>query len=58
MAAPALKQIRKTYDGGAEVIKGVDLGVRDGEFRGVVPGLAHCAGRRPSRVSLTFASRW
>jgi len=32
MAALALQQIRKTYDGGAEVIKGVDLEVRDGEF--------------------------
>jgi multiple sugar transport system ATP-binding protein len=32
MAALTLKQIRKTYDGGAEVIKGVDLEVRDGEF--------------------------
>ena len=32
MASLALKQIRKTYDGGAEVIKGVDLEVRDGEF--------------------------
>ena len=30
--ALSLKQIRKTYDGGAEVIKGVDLEVRDGEF--------------------------
>src|SRR6202007_726353 len=32
MASLTLKQIRKTYDGGAEVIKGVDLEVRDGEF--------------------------
>jgi multiple sugar transport system ATP-binding protein len=32
MASLSLKQIRKTYDGGAEVIKGVDLEVRDGEF--------------------------
>jgi multiple sugar transport system ATP-binding protein len=32
MASLLLKQIRKTYDGGAEVIKGVDLEVRDGEF--------------------------
>ena len=32
MASLALKQIRKTYDGGGEVIKGVDLEVRDGEF--------------------------
>jgi len=32
MAALTLQQIRKTYDGGAEVIKGVDLEVRDGEF--------------------------
>ena len=32
MASLTLKQIRKTYAGGAEVIKGVDLEVRDGEF--------------------------
>jgi len=32
MASLTLQQIRKTYDGGAEVIKGVDLEVRDGEF--------------------------
>jgi multiple sugar transport system ATP-binding protein len=32
MASVSLRQIRKTYDGGAEVIKGVDLEVRDGEF--------------------------
>ena len=32
MASLALRQIRKTYDGGTEVIKGVDLEVRDGEF--------------------------
>jgi multiple sugar transport system ATP-binding protein len=32
MASLSLQQIRKTYDGGAEVIKGVDLEVRDGEF--------------------------
>ena len=32
MASLSLKQIRKTYEGGAEVIKGVDLEVRDGEF--------------------------
>jgi multiple sugar transport system ATP-binding protein len=32
MASLTLKQIRKTYDGGAEVIKGIDLEVRDGEF--------------------------
>jgi multiple sugar transport system ATP-binding protein len=32
MASLSLKQIRKTYDGGAEVIKGIDLDVRDGEF--------------------------
>jgi len=32
MASLTLKQIRKTYDGAAEVIKGVDLEVRDGEF--------------------------
>ncbi|MFL6624978.1 MAG: ABC transporter ATP-binding protein [Vitreoscilla sp.] len=32
MASLTLKQIRKTYDGGAEVIKGVDLEVHDGEF--------------------------
>jgi len=32
MASLTLKQIRKTYDGGAEVIKGIDLAVRDGEF--------------------------
>jgi multiple sugar transport system ATP-binding protein len=32
MASLSLKQIRKTYDGGTEVIKGVDLEVRDGEF--------------------------
>src|SRR6201996_6397576 len=32
MASLSLKQSRKTYDGGAEVIKGVDLEVRDGEF--------------------------
>ena len=32
MARLALRQIRKTYDGAAEVIKGVDLEVRDGEF--------------------------
>jgi multiple sugar transport system ATP-binding protein len=32
MASLSLKQIRKTYDGGAEIIKGVDLEIRDGEF--------------------------
>jgi len=32
MASLSLKQIRKTYDGGTEVIKGIDLEVRDGEF--------------------------
>ena len=32
MASLSLTQIRKTYAGGAEVIKGVDLEVRDGEF--------------------------
>ena len=32
MASLTLTQIRKTYDGGTEVIKGVDLEVRDGEF--------------------------
>jgi multiple sugar transport system ATP-binding protein len=32
MASLSLKQIRKTYDGGSEVIKGVDLDIRDGEF--------------------------
>src|SRR5881398_873322 len=32
MASLSLQQIRKTYDGGAEVIKGIDLDVQDGEF--------------------------
>src|ERR1700748_3328728 len=32
MASLTLKQIRKTYDGGADVIKGVSLEVRTGEF--------------------------
>jgi multiple sugar transport system ATP-binding protein len=32
MASLSLKQVRKTYDGGAEVIRGVDLEIRDGEF--------------------------
>jgi len=32
MASLTLKQIRKTYDSGTEVIRGVDLEIRDGEF--------------------------
>jgi multiple sugar transport system ATP-binding protein len=32
MASLSLQQIRKTYDGGNEVIKGVDLDIDDGEF--------------------------
>jgi multiple sugar transport system ATP-binding protein len=32
MANLSLKQIRKTYDGATDVIKGVDLEIRDGEF--------------------------
>ncbi len=32
MASLLLKQLRKTYDGGTEIIKGVDLEIRDGEF--------------------------
>jgi multiple sugar transport system ATP-binding protein len=32
MASLSLKQIRKTFDGGVEVIKGVDLDIADGEF--------------------------
>jgi multiple sugar transport system ATP-binding protein len=32
MASLTLKQIRKTYDGGAEVLRGIDLEIRDGEF--------------------------
>ena len=32
MAGLSLKHLRKTYDGGTEVIKGIDLDIRDGEF--------------------------
>ncbi|MEY4909331.1 MAG: hypothetical protein RL260_3049, partial [Pseudomonadota bacterium] len=32
MASVTLKGIRKTYDNAVEVIKGVDLDIRDGEF--------------------------
>ncbi len=32
MASLSLKQIRKSYDGVTDVIKGVDLEIRDGEF--------------------------
>jgi multiple sugar transport system ATP-binding protein len=32
MASLTLKQIRKTYEGGTEVIRGIDLEIRDGEF--------------------------
>jgi multiple sugar transport system ATP-binding protein len=32
MASLSLKQIRKSYDGVVDVIKGVDLEIRDGEF--------------------------
>jgi len=32
MASVTLRGIRKSYDNSVEVIKGVDLEVRDGEF--------------------------
>ncbi|WP_374351048.1 ABC transporter ATP-binding protein [Chitinimonas sp.] len=32
MAALKLQQLRKTYDDGNEIIKGIDLDIRDGEF--------------------------